>query len=242
MYPVPWCDVLEIVPTDSGVTGLIVTGNVVDGNFEDNLCYKAWKLMAENYSIPPVKILLHKVIPSGAGLGGGSADAAFTLKMLNSMFRLALPADELRHLALQLGMDCPYFIDNVTSFSTARGEILQPAVVDVAGYYLLLVKPRVHVSTADAFSGVIAANRDNMLTDFTSLPVPQWKEKVHNDFERTVFAKHPEIESLKNKMYDNGAIYASMSGSGSAVYGLFTAEPQTDEYADCEVFSVLLGR
>jgi 4-diphosphocytidyl-2-C-methyl-D-erythritol kinase len=242
MMPVPWCDILEIVPAKGAETTLAVTGIHMDSPVENNLCYKAWRLMAATYSIAPVAIHLHKVIPAGAGLGGGSSDASFTLKMLNSMFQLNLDNEILRSLAVQLGMDCPFFIENIPSLSTGRGEFLKPVYLNLDGYYLVIIKPPVHVSTAAAFLGIRPIYRENSIDEITSLPLSDWKRELHNDFENSVFALYPEIEDIRNQLYRHHAVYAAMSGSGSAVFGLFAESPVTMEFPGCDVFQTLLGR
>ena len=241
LLPVPWCDILEIVPSRDSETTLTVSGAKVDSLIENNLCYRAWRLLADNYSIPAVNIHLHKVIPTGAGLGGGSSDASFTLKMLNSMFGLSLGNEILRMLAVQLGMDCPFFIENVPALSTGRGEFLKPVSLILDSYFLVIVKPPVHVSTAAAFIGIKPIYRENSIDDITDLPVHSWKKELHNDFENTVFELYPDILEIKNLMYRQGAVYASLSGSGSAVFGIFAAKPENQDFPGCEVFQTLLG-
>jgi 4-diphosphocytidyl-2-C-methyl-D-erythritol kinase len=241
MFPVPWCDVLEIVPSGGTETALTITGAQVDAPVEKNLCFRAWQLMADTYNIPPVTIHLHKVIPSGAGLGGGSSDASFTLRMLNSIFQLNLDNDTLRSLAVQLGMDCPFFIENIPALSTGRGEFLKPVMLNLDGYYLALVRPPVHVSTAAAFLGIKPFMRENSIDEFLTLPVQEWKRELHNDFETSVFKLYPDIQEIKNVMYRKGAVYSAMSGSGSAVFGLFTEDPGQMKFPGCEVFQTLLG-
>jgi 4-diphosphocytidyl-2-C-methyl-D-erythritol kinase len=241
MIPVPWCDILEIVPAQSTETTLAISGIQIDPPPENNLCYKAWRLMADKYRIPPVSIHLHKVIPAGAGLGGGSSDASFTIKMLNSMFNLNLDNETLRALAVQLGMDCSFFIENVPALSTGRGEFLKPIPLNLDGYCLVIVKPQVHVSTAAAFLGTKPFYRENSIEEIVSLQVQDWKRELHNDFENTVFDLYPEIKDIRNLMYRHGAIYSSMSGSGSAVYGLFTGKPAGMDFPGCDVFQTLLG-
>jgi len=241
MLPVPWYDILEIVPTAGSETILAITGTKVDSPVENNLCYRAWHLMADKYSIPAVNIHLHKVIPTGAGLGGGSSDASFTLKMLNEMFKLTLGAETLRSLAVKLGMDCPFFVENVPALSTGRGEFLKPVSLNLDGFHLLIVKPPVHVSTAAAFAGIKPLFRENSIDEFTSLPVQDWRKELHNDFENTVFDLYPDIQEIKNIMYRKGAIYAALTGSGSAVIGLFAAKPVNPDFSGCEVFQDLLG-
>ncbi len=241
MMPVPWCDILEIVPAIGAETTLAVSGIQIDSPQEKNLCYKAWRLMADKYGIPPVSIHLHKVIPAGAGLGGGSSDASFTLKKLNSMFNLNLDKETLRSLAVQLGMDCSFFIENVPALSTGRGEFLKLVSLQLDGYYLVIVKPPIHVSTAAAFLGTKPRYREDSIDEITNLPVQDWKHELHNDFENTVFDLYPEIQDIRNLMYRHGAIYSSMSGSGSAVYGLFTGKPAEMDFPGRDVFQTLLG-
>lgn len=212
----------------------------MDTAMEKNLCYKAWQLLADSYGIAPVAMHLHKLIPTGAGLGGGSSDASFTLKMLNTMFQLNLNHDVLRSLAVQLGMDCPFFIGNVPALSTGRGEFLEPVTLSLNGLHLLIVKPPVHVSTAAAFAGIKPLYRENLIHAFAGQPVTAWRKTLHNDFEKTVFDLYPDIEEIKNEMYRHGAIYAALSGSGSAVYGLFEQQPSV-QFAGCQVFKTLFG-
>jgi 4-diphosphocytidyl-2-C-methyl-D-erythritol kinase len=241
MMPVPWCDVLEIVPAGSSETTLAVSGIHVDTPVQNNLCYKAWRLMADTYDIPPVNIHLHKGIPSGAGLGGGSSDASFTLRMLNTMFSLNLDNEILRSMAVQLGMDCPFFIENIPALSTGRGEFLKAVSLKLDGYYLVVVKPPVHVSTAAAFLGIKPVFRENSIDELTLLPIHDWKKELHNDFENSVFALYPGIEDIRNQLYRNHAVYAAMSGSGSAVFGIFDDNPGKINFDGCAVFQALLG-
>lgn len=241
MVPIPWCDALEIVPATGSETTITITGDNIDIPLEKNLCFLAWKLMVEKYTIPAVSMHLHKVIPSGAGLGGGSADAAFTLKMLNNLFRLNLSNQTLTSLSVQLGMDCPFFIDNIPALSTGRGEFLKPISINLDGLHILVVKPPIHVSTAAAFAGIKPLPRENSIEDFCNIPISLWKKELKNDFETSVFALYPDIEELKNAMYRKGAVYAAMSGSGSAVYGLFPEKPIGLNFPGCTVFQALLG-
>jgi len=241
MMPVPWCDILEIVPAIGSETTLTVTGTHIETQIESNLCFKAWRLMADKYSVPPVSIHLHKVIPAGAGLGGGSSDASFTLRMLNTMFSLNLDNETLRSLAVQLGMDCPFFVENIPALSTGRGEFLKPVSLNLDGMYLAIVKPPVHVSTAVAFLGIKPEFRENSIDEFISLPIQEWKKVLHNDFEDTVFELYPDIQEVKNILYRHGATYAAMSGSGSAVFGLFVSDPGKIDFPGCDVFQTLLG-
>lgn len=240
MLPVPWCDILEIVPANGSETVLTVTGTHIESPLEKNLCYRAWRLMADNYAIPAVSIHLHKVIPTGAGLGGGSSDASFTLRMLNSMFQQNLDDETLRSLAVQLGMDCPFFIENIPALSTGRGEFLKPVSLNLDGLHLVIVKPPLHVSTAAAFSGIKPVHREDSIDEFTSLPVQDWKKVLHNDFENTVFDLYPDILEIKNLLYRHGAVYSALSGSGSAAFGLFVSDPAQMDFPGCDVFRTLL--
>jgi 4-diphosphocytidyl-2-C-methyl-D-erythritol kinase len=176
---------------------------------------RAYKLLRT----PPVKIHLHKIIPTGAGLGGGSSDAAWTLRLLNDVFDLRLTKDELRQHAAQLGSDCAFFIDDVPMMGRGRGEVLSPVDVSLKGKFIVIIKPDVHVSTAEAYSGIVP--RESHL-DIENIPIEDWKLFVRNDFEESIFKKYPQPGLIKRSLYDAGAVYASMSGSGSAVYGIFS--------------------
>ena len=216
-------DILEIIPSDK--LGIYIYGIPVDGDAMDNLCVKAWNLLHERYDIPPVEIHLWKGIPSGAGLGGGSADASFTLAMLNEMFLLRLQTGQLAEMAAQLGSDCPFFIYNRPMLASGRGEILTPyRGLDLDGYRLEVIKPDVSISTAEAYRGVRPHIPEVPLTEVLKSPVGQWKSTLVNDFEASIFPAHPQIEAVKREFYERGAVYASMSGSGSAVFALFEME------------------
>jgi 4-diphosphocytidyl-2-C-methyl-D-erythritol kinase len=240
MFPVACTDALEIIPATD--TTLTVTGNMLpEVAMEKNLCYKAWLALHNQYRIPPVSMHLHKVIPAGAGLGGGSADAVFTLKILNVLFDLKLKYSELYALALQLGMDCPFFLENTPVLATGKGEILTKIDLQLSGYHLLVVKPDVFVSTAEAYSNVTPATREVKLSEIIQMPINEWHTMLKNDFEKSVFPKYPIIGSIKEQLYKSGAVYASMSGSGSAVFGLFDERPDPKIFDKYFTFSVLLG-
>lgn len=213
-------DVLEIVPSDS--FGMTLYGIPIDGDVQDNLCARAWRLLNDLCGIPPVHIHLYKKIPFGAGLGGGSADATFTLKMLDGMFSLGLSDGELAKMASRLGSDCPFFVYNRPMLASGRGEVLEefdlPALDSLR---IELVTPDVHVSTREAYAGVTPGVPSVPLREILPLPPARWRELLKNDFERSVFGIHPSLARMKQEMYDRGAIYASMSGSGSSIYGLF---------------------
>ncbi len=222
-YPVKLADALELVGSDR--FRFSSSGLEIDGKPENNLIVKAYKLLQKDFNLPPVKLHLHKVIPFGAGLGGGSADAAFTLKMLNSHFNLKIPSDKLENYAAQIGADCPFFIENRPVFATGIGDRFLPINLDLAEYEIVIVKPDVSVSTPDAFRNITPSKPKFNLKDIENLPIEDWKYFIKNDFEKSVFEKYPEIENLKNTLYEMGAIYASMSGSGSAVFGIFRELP-----------------
>lgn len=212
-------DLLEIVPAEKPEMKLY--GIPVDGDATDNLCFRAWKMMAEEFGIQPVAIYLYKNIPSGAGLGGGSADAAFTLLMLNDMFGLGLDKPALAELAARLGSDCPFFIYNRPMLCRGRGEIMSPFDIDLCGLRFEVVVPPIHVSTREAYAGVTPGVPVTPLEESLRRPVREWKECVRNDFEKSVFAAHPQLADAKEDMYRHGAIYAAMSGSGSSIFGIF---------------------
>ncbi|MCM1162776.1 MAG: 4-(cytidine 5'-diphospho)-2-C-methyl-D-erythritol kinase [Muribaculaceae bacterium] len=240
MVPVPWCDILEIVPTEKPAATLTVTGRKVDCPPEKNLVMKAYRLMDEEYGLPPVDIFLRKIIPDGAGLGGGSADAAFTLTLLNSMFGLGLSADELSARAARLGADCPLFVYNRPMLARGIGTELSPIDVDLRGLTLVIVKPPVSVPTAQAYSRVTPAVPATPIPEILSLPVVEWQGRLKNDFEASVFPLHPMLADIKETLLRLGAVYASMSGSGSALYALFQtdilAEQVADTFKGCQTF------
>lgn len=222
-YPVPWTDVLEVIPANE--FSFTSSGLSIPGTAESNLCLKAYALLKKDFALKPVKIHLHKIIPMGAGLGGGSSDAAYTLRMLNDIFDLKLSSERLQQYAAQLGSDCSFFINNKPMLGTGRGEILSQISLDLKGKFIVIVKPEVHVSTAEAYAGIIPHQSTLNLAEFLETkPLPLWKENIINDFEDSVFKNHPEIQHVKEKLYSHGAVYAAMSGSGSSVFGLFDQE------------------
>lgn len=216
--PIPFTDVLEILPSDSfefTATGLLI-------NTDDNLCSKAYNLLKQDFpNLPLVKMHLHKAIPLGAGLGGGSSDASFTLRLLNEKFNLNINTEKLIGYALQLGSDCPFFIINKPCIATGRGEILQPINIDLSNYKILIVNPGIHIDTKWAFSKITPKQPSVSIKEIVSQPIETWKEQLQNDFEVPVFAEYPGIAKIKTNLYRQGAVYASLSGSGSTVYGIF---------------------
>jgi len=221
-YPIPLKDVVEAIRSDA--FHFTNTGIVIEGDISGNICYKAWKMLESRHAIPPVQLHLHKAIPAGAGLGGGSSDGAFTLKLLNQLFQLKLSTETLIDYALELGSDCPFFIINKPAYATGRGEMLRSIPLDLSSFTFVLVNPGIHVNTGWAFSQLSLDNGSlnrGHIQQIISLPITEWKEKLFNDFEHIVFEKHPEINQIKATLYDAGAVYASMSGSGSTVFGIF---------------------
>lgn len=234
-YPVPLTDALEIV--EAGEFSFSQTGIPVDAPVENNLVVKAMRLLQEKYTLPSLAVHLLKGIPFGAGLGGGSSDAAFMLKLVNDFCRLQIPDDELETLAARLGADCPFFIRNKPVFATGTGNMFEPIELSLSGYALCLVKPDIKVSTPEAYSMITPASPDISIKEIIHYPVTEWKNCLINDFEEVVFSRHPAIGEIKAKLYENGAVYACMSGSGSSVFGLFE-EPVSlkDEFPGCFVY------
>lgn len=244
-YPIPLEDALEACPRKEGpgCYSLSQSGLSIEGDAENNLVVKAYKLLDETYHLPPVDIYLHKHIPSGAGLGGGSADAAFMLKLLNQMCSLNLTDDQLEAYAARLGADCAFFIRNQPTYAEGIGNIFSPVKLSLAGWQLLLVKPDIFVSTRDAFARIRPRRPERNLRDLISQPVESWKDYMINDFEESVFPQFPAIGDIKTELYHLGAVYASMSGSGSSVYGLFAPDvvlPDVDFGTDSQVFKLNL--
>lgn len=235
-YPVPWTDILEAIPSNQ--FEFTSSGLEIAGAVENNLCVKAYRLLQNDFNFGPVKIHLHKIVPMGAGLGGGSSDAAFALRILNSIFELKLSVERLQQYASIIGSDCAFFSQNAPMIGTGRGEILSEVKISLKDFYLVLIKPDVHVSTAEAYQGVRISQDSQGLESILKQPVTAWRELLKNDFEETVFQKYPTIKKIKQKLYDAGAQYASMSGSGAAVFGLF--ERPVDlrkEFEDCSYWS-----
>ncbi len=226
-FPVGWSDALEIAHSDK--LCFTTSGIAISGSPESNLVMKAYSLLQKDFDLPQLKIHLHKQIPFGAGLGGGSADGAFMLRMLNHRFNLNISQAKLLEYAAVLGSDCPFFILNKPVFATGRGEIMNEINLNVKGLYLLLVKPSLEVSTARAFQNVVPQKPAVSLSELINLPVQDWKSNLVNQFESSVFPQYPEIAEIKAKLYDMGAVYASMSGSGSCVFGLFNELPESTE-------------
>lgn len=224
-YPIPWKDILEIVPAKGEESTLTVTGRKVDCPAEKNLVMKAYRKLNEVVPLPPVDIFLHKVIPDGAGLGGGSADAAFTLVGLNRLFELGLTDEQLAEVAAEIGADCPFFIYNKPMLAEGIGNEFSATDLDLSSYTIAVIKPEDAVSTKEAYAGVTPEEPKTAISEAVKRDIGEWKYTVKNDFERSIFPNHPAIAEIKQRLYDMGAIYASMSGSGSSVYGIFSDSP-----------------
>ncbi|GEP98762.1 4-(cytidine 5'-diphospho)-2-C-methyl-D-erythritol kinase [Chitinophaga cymbidii] len=219
-YPLPLEDALEVLTTTEMIFSQ--SGIEIPGDATENLCVKAYQLLkADHPQLPPVHMHLHKHIPTGAGLGGGSSDGAFTLKLLNEKYNLNIPAQKLEQYAAVLGSDCPFFIRNTACFASGRGEIMEPLQLDLSGYSFLLVHPGIHVNTGWAFSRLTPGPPAIPLREIDWQDVLSWKDRLTNDFEDVVLAAYPAIGAIKRKMYDTGAVYAAMSGSGSAVVAIY---------------------
>ncbi|MCB9361360.1 MAG: 4-(cytidine 5'-diphospho)-2-C-methyl-D-erythritol kinase [Flavobacteriales bacterium] len=213
-------DVLEIVKNDE--LKFTSTGIKIPGDKQNNLCLKAYYLLKQDFDISPVHIYLLKVIPIGAGLGGGSADAAFTLKGLNELFELNLMDDELMNYARKLGSDCAFFIKNKPVYAFNKGDEFEAVNLDLSTYKIKVEYPNIHIGTAEAYAGVSPKHSEKNIKELILAPIETWKNEIKNDFEDSVFTNYPAIKELKEKMYKEGALYASMTGSGSAVYGVFS--------------------
>jgi len=222
MTEVPLTDVLEILRADQ--FSFLTTGLPVDGGQENNLCVKAYRLLESKYDLSPVYIHLHKNIPMGAGLGGGSADATYVLLGLNAVFNLELSKQELKEYASLLGSDCAFFVEGGVQMASGRGEVLSSSQISLKGKYIKLINPGIHIGTQEAYSSIIP-DENYSVTAVLKSPITEWKENLHNSFEEYAFQKHPVIEQLKSTMYSEGAIYASMSGSGASVFGIFEQHP-----------------
>ncbi|WP_339608469.1 4-(cytidine 5'-diphospho)-2-C-methyl-D-erythritol kinase [uncultured Roseivirga sp.] len=225
LYPIPWCDVLEFILGKK--ISFSSSGIAIPGEDKDNLVLKAYKLLRKDFGLPELNIHLHKIIPMGAGLGGGSADAAYMLKMLNNEFQLFLDDSVLEDYAAQLGSDCPFFIQNKPAIATGTGTDLEVFDLDLSGMWMLLIKPDVHISTQEAYANVTPKpNEADLKSLLESKDFTLWREKLVNDFEASIFPNHPALREIKEALYQNGAVYAAMSGSGSTLFGLYTKKPE----------------
>ena len=249
-YPVPLTDALEVklmhddFPSDEPCD-LKITGNAVDCDEKNNLVVKAYTLLAQDFKLPRVHTHLVKRIPMQAGLGGGSTDGAFMIRLLDERFRLNMGIAEMERYASRLGSDCAFFITAEPSFGTGRGEVLEPVNIaeqNLQGYYIAIVKPAIAVSTREAFKQIICRQPEHCCRDIVRQPVETWKTVLTNDFEEPAFKQHPELADIKQRLYDLGAVYAQMSGSGSAFFGLFRTDPQQlkNAFPACYTFTTKL--
>jgi 4-diphosphocytidyl-2-C-methyl-D-erythritol kinase len=232
-YPIGWNEALEVVVLDSARTdkssdkefNLHLSGIPISGNTEDNLLYKAYQIIKKTKELPQIDVYLHKTLPMGAGLGGGSADAAFFINLLNEQFELQLSELERIDIAKQLGSDCAFFIKNKPVFAFEKGDVFKDIKLDLSQYYIAIIYPNVHSNTKEAYSLVKPHRPHRSILEIIRQPITSWKHELLNDFEISIFNKYPIVEKTKNDLYNLGALYASMSGSGSAVFGIFEKLP-----------------
>ncbi|MDD6802970.1 MAG: 4-(cytidine 5'-diphospho)-2-C-methyl-D-erythritol kinase [Prevotellaceae bacterium] len=237
-YPVPIKDALEVFPMEDGFPSdvrcdLKVTNLFIDGDEQKNLVVKAYNMIAQDYELPRVHVHLYKHIPTQAGMGGGSSNCAYMIRLLNEMFSLGMSDEKMIGYAARLGADCAFFIKAQPAYAEGIGEKLQPISIDLSGYKMLVVRPNIPVSTKEAFSLITPQVPKKNCLDIVRQPIETWKDELVNDFERSVFAIHPEIGRLKEMMYEQGAVYAAMSGSGSSVFGLFSDTPDEKSFVGC---------
>ena len=227
MYPVPITDILEIVLNEESKENFSFTstGLKIPGKESDNLCVKAYQLLKNDFNLPPVKMHLHKIIPMGGGLGGGSANGAYTISLLNDLFDLKLSTSKKQRYALQLGSDCPFFIDNKPQLARGRGEELTKINLSLANYYLVLLNVGIHISTQEAYQTIKPKGVESNLEKHINQPIREWRNLLVNDFEEGFFKNYPALKKYKQMLYEKGALYASMTGSGSTLFGVFETKP-----------------
>lgn len=246
-YPIPLSDILEIIenpdPENSPNFPLSASGLPIQGTPSSNLCVKAYKLLKKDFpKLPWVRVHIHKVIPIGAGLGGGSSNGAFALTTYNQVFNLGISAEKLAEYAAELGSDCPFFISNKPCYAKGRGELLEPIQLDLSAYTFVVVNPGIYINTGDAFRDIKPAFPEKSLTEIIKAPLERWKDELVNDFEIPIFKKYPDIAAIKDDLYVAGALYASMSGSGSTVFGIFRKDkPLTLPFPSSYFVRVLNG-
>ncbi|HNQ68261.1 MAG TPA: 4-(cytidine 5'-diphospho)-2-C-methyl-D-erythritol kinase [Bacteroidales bacterium] len=235
-YPIAYEDILEILPSEK--FELINHGLIIDCPTEKNLCYKAFKIIEERYDIPPVKIILYKNVPFGTGLGSGSSDAAHTLILLNKLFKLNISEIELLNYASLLGADCAFFIKNKPVSATGIGNIFKEINLNLSGKSIVICFPDLKVNTANAYKNCKPQKPQQSLDYLINLPTSHWRNSIKNDFEDTIFKEYPVLKKIKNELYKNGAIYAQMSGSGSAIYGIFETKPKKLNLTNCKTINI----
>lgn len=239
-YPIDLHDTLEfVISEEEEMCSFSSDGLTIQGSIKDNLIFKAYELLSVDYDLPALDVFLLKNIPMGAGLGGGSSDAAFMLSMLNEHFNLEISQEKLLEYAAKIGADCPFFLINKPIIASGIGNIFSPCTLDLSQYTILLVKPEIHVSTAEAYNGCKPAKWTTPLHDIIEMEVGKWRGLLKNDFEETVFTVHPKLAAIKNLLYASEAIYAAMSGSGSTIFGLFKNSNCDKNKIDTELKSIL---
>ncbi|HTF82088.1 MAG TPA: 4-(cytidine 5'-diphospho)-2-C-methyl-D-erythritol kinase [Cytophagales bacterium] len=225
-YPLPLSDVLEMIPSSEETT-FIATGIEIPGAIEHNLCLKAFGLLQSDFNLPHLHIHLHKIVPIGAGLGGGSSDAAFVLKMVNEKFALGLSIENLESYARRLGSDCAFFIEDKPKYCFQKGDEFIPIALDISPYFIVVIYPKLHISTAEAYAGVKPKASAYDLKTAIAAPIDTWKHTIRNDFEDSIFPKYPTLGAIKDMLYEMGALYSSMTGSGSSLFGIFKKKMDT---------------
>ncbi len=250
-YPVKYFDVLEVLEVEEKEPETLSkskrevtlqpivfnqSGIKIPGKNDDNICVQAYRLLENDYELPPINVFLQKLIPTGAGLGGGSSDGAFMLKLLNNLFNIGLKKDKLAAYAQRLGSDCPFFLQNKPVYANGKGDQFDPIQLDLSDYHIVLITPAIHISTVEAYSKATPSAPGYSLKDVIKTPIENWKKKIKNDFEAKAFRKYPDLLEIKKDLYAKGALYASMSGSGSTIYGIFNKkENWKGEFRGCEV-------
>lgn len=225
-YPVPnYCDILEVIDSKSGKDEFSTSGLPIEGEFKNNLVYVALQKMRELITIPPVKIHLHKIIPSGSGLGGGSSDAAFMLKLLNEQYNGQLSIQQLEKIGAKIGADVPVFIQNQPVLAKGIGDEFTECLFTLKGFWLQIVAPRIHIPTAVAYGNITPEKPKTAIEEIIKMPINKWKGKLFNNFEAPIFKEHPELKDIVTRFYQEGALFSAMTGSGSAIYGIFEKEP-----------------
>ncbi len=232
-FPIPLYDALEIIESDT--FSFHTYGLNIPGSEGSNLCIKAYEVLKQDHNLPPVAIHLLKKIPMGAGLGGGSADGAFSLVLINQLFELGIDIPTLEKYALELGSDCPFFVENTTAIAEGKGEVLESFRLDLKGYFIAVQPSEIHITTKEAYGGVTPQKAESGILKILSKPMTEWRDLLINDFEASIFMDHPELAQTKEAMYDAGAVYASMTGSGSSVYGLFEERPKNSDWLIMEL-------
>lgn len=227
-YPIGWSDALEVIEVHKNKPEfkLMLSGFPIGGTTEDNVLYKAYQLIKQHKPLPSIEVYLHKALPMGAGLGGGSADAAFFINALNDQFSLSLTEDQRVDLARQLGSDCAFFIKNRPVFAYQKGDVFKDVSLDLSAYYIAVVYPNMYSSTPEAYRLVKPLMPETSILQIIQQPIRTWKAELINDFEASIFSQYPIVSTLKEKLYHAGALYAAMSGSGSAVFGIFEHPPE----------------